>query len=793
MVELHIGIGKLEAEVPVGVLSLFAGSEGGHGEGALCLCGADIRAVAAAGAIQGAYLHAELIACEFLAGSGLGLKGNLGAVLDEEGTYAGMGANHGALVALCAGLGVPYGHFNGDTALLILGGGGGHAAVGSQLGNGQLVAVLSQYGFDEFLEVRIVGNVLNYLAFGGGSPGLGILDLFEAGGAGVDGGIVLLNHFVALLGVGLLGGGLHVVDGLIRGDYVGKYEEGGLHNGVDAVAHANAAGDLHAVHVVELDMLPGDDVLHGSGELMLHLGESPGGVEEEYAVILDVLKHVVLGHIGGVMAGDKVSRIDEVGALNGLLAETQMGYGKAAGLLGVVCEVALCVHVGVIAYDLYGVLVGADGTVGTKAVKHAGNGAFGSGVDLLLDGQGGEGDVVGDAHGEVVLHLAVQIVIHSLGHGGGELLGAQAVTAAYYLDVCAAALYQSVYNVLIQRLAQRTGFLGAVQNGDLLYGSGYSLYEPVGRERTVQADLQQTQLGAPGVQVIDGLFYYVCAAAHDDDDVLGVRCANVIVEVILAAGELANLVHIILYDVGQVDIQLVGSLAALEVDIGVLGGAGKMGMLGIEGAVAEALYGVPIQQLIHILIVDELYLLDFVGGAEAVEEVYEGYAGLDGGQMGHKRQIHNLLYGSGGKHCEAGLAAAHNVAVVAKDGKGMVREGTGGYVEYSGKLLAGDLVHVGDHEQQALGSGEGGGQGACLEGAVNCTGRTGLGLHLGYFNLLAKKVNAAVCCPIVCHFRHGGGRGDGVYRSYVAKRISNVRSSGITIDSHGFCHCDVTS
>ena len=146
--------------------------------------------------------------------------------------------------------------------------------------------------------------------------------------------------------------------------------------------------------------------------------------------------------------------------------------------------------------------------------------------------------------------LAVQVVIHSLGHGGGELLGAQAVTAAYYLDVCAAALYQSVYNVLIQRLAQRTGFLGAVQHGDLLYGGGYSLYKSVGRERTVQADLQQTQLVALGVQVIDGLFDYVCAAAHYDDDVLGVRCANVIVEVILAAGELANLVHIILYDVG---------------------------------------------------------------------------------------------------------------------------------------------------------------------------------------------------------------------------------------------------
>ena len=80
-----------------------------------------------------------------------------------------------------------------------------------------------------------------------------------------------------------------------------------------------------------------------------------------------------------------------------------------------------------------------------------------------------------------------------------------------------------------------------------------------------------------------------------------------------------------------------------------------------------------------------------------------------------KKCTKGILYGSGGKHCEAGLAAAHNIAVVAKDGKGMVREGTGGYVEYSGKLLAGDLVHVGDHQQQALGSGEGGGQGALRE------------------------------------------------------------------------------
>ncbi len=58
-----------------------------------------------------------------------------------------------------------------------------------------------------------------------------------------------------------------------------------------------------------------------------------------------------------------------------------------------------------------------------------------------------------------------------------------------------------------------------------------------------------------------------------------------------------------------------------------------------------------------------------MGGAEAVEEVQEGNAALNGGQMGHGAQVHDLLRVGGAQHGKAGLAAGHNVGVVAEDGQ----------------------------------------------------------------------------------------------------------------------------
>ena len=66
------------------------------------------------------------------------------------------------------------------------------------------------------------------------------------------------------------------------------------------------------------------------------------------------------------MTSNEVCLIDKVGGLDRSFTETKMGNGDTAGLLRVIGEVALCVHIGVVADDLDGVFVCTDGTVSAE-------------------------------------------------------------------------------------------------------------------------------------------------------------------------------------------------------------------------------------------------------------------------------------------------------------------------------------------------------------------------------------------------------------------------------------------
>ncbi len=126
--------------------------------------------------------------------------------------------------------------------------------------------------------------------------------------------------------------------------------------------------------------------------------------------------------------------------------------------------------------------------------------------------------------------------------------------------------------------------------------------------------------------------------------------------------------------------------------------------------------------------------------------------------------------------------------MVSKDGESVVGQGTGRYVENAGKQLAGEFIHVGDHQKQALGSGEGGSEGAALKGTVHSARSAGFGLHLRDPHLLAEEIQPAVRGPVVCNFRHWGRRGDGIDRCDIGKGVCYVCSCGIPINGHGFCH-----
>ena len=753
---------------------------------------------AAAHAVQRRHGHGVLIHTLALAGLHIHDLSGLGSVLsllgsESEGTDGGVGADIGALVALDALGAVPGGDGDGYAALFISGGAQLELAVHMvhKGGNGQAVAVHLAHGLQDLLHhLHKLGLALQGLVLGlihGIGPVGGNIDLLKGGGAQVDGLVVHIHHVLALLQVRGLGLLLHVADGVLLRHDLGQGEEGGLENGVVALAHADLDGQINGVDGVELDVILGDVALGIGLQVMVQLVHIPLAVDHEHAAGLHIVDHLkALGDIAGVVAGHEVGLVDIIRRTDGLITEAQMADGDTAGLLRVVLEVGLYILVGMVADDLDGVLVGAHGTVAAQTPELALDGAGSCGVGaVLILGQGEIGHIVHDADGELTLHLVLlQLVIHGEHGGRRRILAAQAVTAADDLHIVPAGVGKSGDNILVQRLAHGAGLLGTVQHGDLLHGSGEGLQQLLGSEGTVQTHLHQTHLLAVGVQVVDDLLGHIADGAHGHDDAVGLGMAIVVKQLIVGAQLGIDHVHVLLHHGGQLCIVLVAGLAVLEEDVAVFVAAAHMRMLGVQGVTAELGHSVHIAHILQVLIVPNGDLLDLVAGAEAVEEVDERHLAGKGGQMGHGGQVHDLLHIALAQHGKAGLAAGHYIAVVAEDVQRLGGHGTGGHMEHGGQLLGCDLVHIGDHQQQALGSGIGSGQSAGAERAVNGTGCAGLGLHLHHFDLGAKDVFQTVSGPLVHKVGHGRRRGDGVDGRYFRERIGYMRRGVVAI--HGF-------
>lgn len=391
----------------------------------------------------------------------------------------------------------------------------------------------------------------------------------------------------------------------------------------------------------------------------------------------------------------------------------------------------------------------------------------------------------------MVLLALVHVLVDCRRHGGVELLAAQTVSAAQHfrLDL---ELVKRGDDVEIERLAERARFLGAIQDGDLLGGLGESGDELFRGEGAVQSDFDDAHLLALGVEIIDGLFHGFRAAAHQDDDAVGVLRAVVVHQVILSARDARHFVHHVLDDAGDRLIVLVGGFAVLEIDVGVLRRARLMRMLGVEGTRAETVDVVKVHEALYLVVVDDVDLAHFVRGPESVKEVDEGDGGFQRGKMRHEAQVHDFLHGVGREHRKARLTARHDVRMVAENAQRVRGKGACRNVEDAGEQFARDLVHIRDHEQQALAGGESCGHRARGERTVDGARSARFGLHLDDLQHVAQDVFPALPRPFVAVFRHGRGGRDGVDSRNVGERICDVRRRGITVDCHLF-HKDLHS
>ena len=112
--------------------------------------------------------------------------------------------------------------------------------------------------------------------------------------------------------------------------------------------------------------------------------------------------------------------------------------------------------------------------------------------------------------------------------------------------------------------------------------------------------------------------------------------------------------------------------------------------------------------------------------------------------LGDEREVVRLLDGSSrASMAKPARAHGHHVLVVAEDRQRLGGDGAGRDMEHRRGQLAGDLEHVGQHEEQPLRRGERRRQRAGLERAVEGAGRTGLRLHLLDHRHVAPDVGLA--------------------------------------------------
>ena len=204
-------------------------------------------------------------------------------------------------------------------------------------------------------------------------------------------------------------------------------------------------------------------------------------------------------------------------------------------------------------------------------------------------------------------------------------------------------------------------------------------------------------------------------------------------------------------------------------------------MLRVQGVGAEGVQRIHVDERPEVFVVHLLDFRDLMGGAEAVEEVHEGHARLDGGEVRHAREVHDFLDRAGGDHAPAGLAAVIDVRVVAEDGQGMGAHGPGGHVQHGGVPLARNAVHGGDHEHEALGGRVARGERAGLRRAVDGRDGAGLRLHLHQPDGLTEDVGPPVGGPHVGLARHGRGRGYGIDGGHFREGVGDIRRGLIAV------------
>ncbi len=180
----------------------------------------------------------------------------------------------------------------------------------------------------------------------------------------------------------------------------------------------------------------------------------------------------------------------------------------------------------------------------------------------------------------------IQIIKDRTNHTRRYILGAQTVSAAVNFRCILFAVKHGL-NILIQRFADGTRFLGSVQHCNSLNSLWQNIHKIFLYERTVKSNLNQTNLVTVRKKFFHGFFDGFADRSHRHDYVLCVRRTDIVKRLVLATGYLADLIHVFYYDFRQLIIELVGSFSCLKEDIRILCSTANHRMFRVERSLSK--------------------------------------------------------------------------------------------------------------------------------------------------------------------------------------------------------------
>lgn len=102
--------------------------------------------------------------------------------------------------------------------------------------------------------------------------------------------------------------------------------------------------------------------------------------------------------------------------------------------------------------------------------------------------------------------------------------------------------------------------------------------------------------------------------------------------------------------------------------------------------------------------------------------------------------------------------------------------------------LARNLVHIRDHQHQPLRSRKRSSKRPGSQCAMRSSGSAELRLHLLDLHSVAKEIEPACDAPFVGSIAHRSHRRDGINRSHVAERVSNISGRSAAVHTYKFAH-----